>query len=249
MSFVGIQVPAEPTPERVEATALWEKVIAAKGGRERLYKVANIVQSSRLTSKGSPEMSQALYVFPNRAWIWQDAGRHFGGANVSIYDFDNMLVRFRWANETFARHWVPKLVERKPLDDVQAIDLLETPWMHLRPVRAWSAKRGRDPMFIECKFTYADVPADVVFALDPRTLLPQRSVITFPALALDKTLQKSLEFLDYTDIDGIKMPTRIRHMEPIKFEEKVEYQFNVAYRADLFDTTPETEKGADGWRK
>jgi hypothetical protein len=54
------------TPADRDAPLVWEQAIAAKGGRERLYAVRNILESYK------NKRFVALYVFPDKFWRWAD---------------------------------------------------------------------------------------------------------------------------------------------------------------------------------
>ncbi len=52
--------------ERLEAERQWEQMVEAKGGREKLNSVTNMM----LTKGKAPNNQIEFYVFPNRYWEW-----------------------------------------------------------------------------------------------------------------------------------------------------------------------------------
>src|SRR2546421_11960444 len=61
-----LQRPDSHVSVEADAVALWEKAIEAKGGRNRLSAVRNLL----VAFKDKTEV--ALYVFPDKAWDWSD---------------------------------------------------------------------------------------------------------------------------------------------------------------------------------
>jgi hypothetical protein len=85
--------------KKQEAQRLWELAIAAKGGRERLYDVRNMVFSSRgeyLTHLGkrNPARHDELVVFPNKIWFWDDLRPDVFGLTVGMYNYDTNMCYF-----------------------------------------------------------------------------------------------------------------------------------------------------------
>ena len=69
-------VAATEAQEAEQAKILWEQAIAAKGGREQLHQVTNLVVSYRETVRNFLDFAvhrgdvERLYVFPNKSWSW-----------------------------------------------------------------------------------------------------------------------------------------------------------------------------------
>src|SRR5205814_3405857 len=61
-------------PSRQRAAALWEEAVRAKGGRERLHSIQNLLISSTIgvrAERGSNvKETERLYVMPGKAWIY-----------------------------------------------------------------------------------------------------------------------------------------------------------------------------------
>src|SRR5437868_6965589 len=76
--------------EKEEAQRIWDQAITAKGGRDRLYAIRNMVEYStgdfrpleiRLRSDGLTSRQKSddvkaryvtFYVFPKKTWMWRD---------------------------------------------------------------------------------------------------------------------------------------------------------------------------------
>lgn len=69
---------AQESQSAGQATALWDQSIAAKGGREQLYRVCSLVMSYRETARNFLGLAvhrgivEGLYVFPDKSWRWDD---------------------------------------------------------------------------------------------------------------------------------------------------------------------------------
>lgn len=91
------QTTAVPTAQP-PATALWERAIAAKGGRDRLYQVHNLVvnqvHSYRWIIRRHERREVSLYVFPNKLWAWSDNRPGILGLIIKIY---NAEARQGWS--------------------------------------------------------------------------------------------------------------------------------------------------------
>src|SRR5213594_1865308 len=88
-----------------EAERIWEQAIVAKGGRERLYAVRNMVIMSSgsykaLRFKISPDRKveskslkpsglyrEGLFVFPSKYWAWDDYRPAVFGLWIHVYDY------------------------------------------------------------------------------------------------------------------------------------------------------------------
>jgi len=79
--------------QQEEAVRVWERPIAAKGGRERLHSVRNVVISShgeyasRLFKKNRVRREELL-VLPNKYWFSDDYRPDVFGLTVSMYNYD-----------------------------------------------------------------------------------------------------------------------------------------------------------------
>lgn len=238
-----------------EAQTIWEKVLDAKGGKERLHSVQSVLRStrvpSRVRSRSFDRQIEELFVLPSQYWSWADERPTLYGINSFTLDFETRRRYFIWDTDSAPRISVadPK-VEGWRFDLMQAVELLETRWMRLTPVRTWSEKAGKTTsLLVQCKFQTPNGWATATFTLDSKTFLPVRATVTRP-LSLDALAKHEFEFLDYVDVIGIKMPTLIHYVDTaLKYDQKLRYQFNVDYNPVLFERGPRIEDGLEGWRR
>src|SRR5207244_3006609 len=75
--LAGVEKKIQSEGSQSEARRLWERAVAAKGGRERLHEVRNMEVSARAQFKRDLFQSGELrfeefYVFPSKHWFWTD---------------------------------------------------------------------------------------------------------------------------------------------------------------------------------
>src|SRR5690348_14434759 len=116
-----------------DVKSVWEKLIEAKGGRQRLESVStfSVVEQHRWREFMSTRILdyRDFYVLPDFAWIWQDTGDKRMGGSVGWADASRhtgMTVqldsnRFN-QGEVTSRNWESRL----------ALCLPETKWMEPR---------------------------------------------------------------------------------------------------------------------
>lgn len=278
LALLLFAVPVQVTRQdnESEAIGVWEKVLAAKGGKDRLQAIESVLRSSRHAQsvRGSSCREcpvEELFVFPNQFWYWSDERPTVFGLRARSVDFETKRAfsaapRQRLPNdplqetEYLSESVADPLKEGWRLELLQAGELLETRWMHLRPVRTWAETKGKSrSVFVECKFKMATGGATAVFILDALTFLPRRVILTEPiysvpkpgafTLHLDTVAHHEFEIAQYVDVDGIKMPVLLQHRGDTSWQEKVQYQFNVDYDPKVFERGPRIEDGPKGWRK
>ena len=249
-----------------EAAKVWDKMLAAKGGKEHLHGIESVLRSSshaqNLRGRSCRDCPvEELFVFPDQFWQWADERPTAFGLSALTLDFNTGRRQFRWETDKVNRESLAnRSTEAWRLELFQAGELLETRWMQLRPIRTWSETKNKvTSVFVECKFVMAKGGATAVFESDPATALPRRVILTEPVYStpkrgefqqyIDTVARHDFEILQYGDVSGIKMPAVLRHHEPFDFQEKVQYRFNVDYDPKIFERGPRIEDGPEGWRK
>jgi hypothetical protein len=232
---------------RKEAERLWELAIQAKGGRERLHNIRNMFISSQTQYywgvKKITNRRESLYVFPNKWWVWDDNRPSVFGLTMEMYNL-----------ETRKKYLVTdgqKNVGLQPIESnykstnfsALVTDLMETKWNQPTPEKVYSGKEGKDKVDI---VQIILIGQRIDFALDKRTHLPVR-VIAY----LNEKPSYNARLLDYVDVSGIKMPSRIVLEDKYdKTEYKRTYKFNIEYNEDIFKTPPlPIESAASAWKK
>jgi hypothetical protein len=107
----------EQAKMETEARRLWEQAILAKGGRERLRGIRNIVISSRGEyimhgRKTNTVVSETLFVFPGKVWSWQDYGKDGFGSRMEMHNYEANTKYIVTPNEPNS-HWRPSPQTKK----------------------------------------------------------------------------------------------------------------------------------------
>jgi len=143
--FVATQFEAGLKTKQTSAEATWEKVIAAKGGKERLHRIENVLRSSRIPARvrfRSLELrNEELFALPNRLWHWSDERPTVLGLHLTTIDLETMRRFSAHAGEDSPRKLQAVPIDRRRLELMQAVELLDTRWVHLRPERTWSERK------------------------------------------------------------------------------------------------------------
>lgn len=219
------------------AQELWEEAIVAKGGRQRLYQVQNLV-----VSRGSKNRNVGFYVFPDRFWSWADDRPTPIGLAVEMYNLRRNLAYLTYPDDPKSPRRLEALSQgQASIAEAQTLYLMETSWLKPRPIKL---SKGR----------YRDESVDIVhtlvngktvgFALDRRTHLPKS--ILFYSSSNEEEVYYSVAFSDYAEVNGIQMPQKVNYQDTSFLHQT--YQINVEYDEKLFERPPTVEAGPDAWR-
>src|SRR5262249_18835309 len=145
--------------DNAAAMEVWNKVLAAKGGQERLQAIENVLRSSRhhqnVRGRSCRECQlEELLIPPNRFWYWSDERPTALGLSARSVDFETKrafgaVPRRVFPNDPLedaqylAESIADPVKEAWRLELMQAGELLESRWMQLRPVRTWSETKGK----------------------------------------------------------------------------------------------------------
>jgi len=234
LSGLALSQPKLPTPEeKREAEKAWEALIRTKGGREKLYSITNMLtEYANMTT---------LYGFPNSEWYfaYNIDGKTpslviaDGSKSIQYYCSPKGLASIAYENLTGA------------FDTEQLTFLLETKWYKPEVLRVIREKEGRKEI---------DVIETIIgkqrvdFVYESEELLVSEVRFYYKG-----NIWRKYRFSDYTDIDGIKMPTKIaygfdvekyahlNHSIPIMF------MLNVDYDPEIF-TKPQRATTPDAWK-
>lgn len=249
------QVRAPNDKNREEAQRIWESAIAAKGGRERLHSVKNLVISSVSTYKHGAKQyvrrNESLFVLPDRLWIWNDQRPDVFGVTIEMCNFETKTRFFVNSDREPA---IPSVVAANENSLSRTYGLLsylmETNWFHPEIETVASSRFDNRPVSIirtrlpnraegfETDYKRMD------FVIDGQSHLPIeiRYYQTGPDADRVYLIEK---LLDYVDIDGIKMPSRVIVNNT---SEKLHYQLNVEFDPETFKNPPSISKGSKGWK-
>lgn len=226
------------------AEALWEQAVAAKGGREQLYKVNSLLLSYRETARNFLGVVvhrgdvAALHVFPDKTWSWDDGLPPPFGLTVGWVDLGRNR-RCTLHKGAAAPACGPAARAGSPGDEglvrAQYLYLLETKWVKPAPSGVSEARVGlRRVDVLHTRFR--DERID--YFLDRKTRLPLR-VSVFYKDGERATL--TLDFSEYASVGGVMLPGRQKNG-------RINFQLNPAYDEAVFTRPPSIEAGPQAWR-
>jgi hypothetical protein len=251
--------PAAAPDQRADAEALWNQAVAAKGGRDRLEAVRNLVVTERTTYTKSTRADmttgftrQRLYVFPARLWEFVDERPGKLGFHMQSFDLEQ---RVGWSG-------AGRLPDRQGIIDGvtndllhgQLLYLLETAYLKPEPTGARSGMVGRVAVdIVETRLSSSDVRA--VYYLERQRHLPIRVVLFYTvSIPLDVPLapqsfarEDHYTLGNYVDVDGLQMPT-VAMLEGPDKKNTTSYRINVDYDEQVFTTRP-SQPQLNGWEK
>ena len=228
-----------------QAQALWEQAVAAKGGREQLYRVNSLLISYRDTVRNFLGVVvhrgdvETLYAFPGRMWGWDDGLPPPFSLTVTLLDVgrDRRCALYKGAAAPVCDPARRKGVEPdEGLVQAQLLYLLETRWVKPTPVgvtREWVGLKKVDVLHAR----FQDKRVD--YFLDGKTHLPVRVSIFYGA---SERTALSFEFSDYAPVGGVQMPGKQKSA-------KINFDLNPAYDEGVFTRPPSVEAGPKAWRR
>ena len=219
--------------EKREAEKVWESLIKAKGGREKLHSITNMLtEYSKVVTR--------LDIFPNS--LWNFAYQLDGKPVVNIWDGTKSIGLYGGENGLIGTN--PDDTQLTILND-RVPYLLETKWNKLVPQRVTRIKQDKKN-FDVIETIFEKMRIDFVFE-------PEEMLVREVQFYDQGKLWQQYNLSNYVDVDGIKMPQSraygwsldkfdgLKHPVPIKFT------FNVEYDPQLFErplkaTTPDAWK-------
>jgi hypothetical protein len=226
------------------AEALWEQAVAAKGGREQLYKVNSLLiyysDTWRNFLGGVVHRGdfEALHVFPDKTWTWDDALPPPFSLTVSSLDVsrNRRCVLYKGAAAPTcgaAEH--PRSPADEWLAQTQYLYLLETRWVKPTPVGVSEGRIGLKKVdVLHARFRERRID----YFLDRKTHLPLH-VSVFHGTSARATI--SLDFSEYVNLGGLMMPGKQKHGH-------INFQINPPYDEAVFTRPPSLEAGPHAWR-
>jgi hypothetical protein len=243
--------------EQKEATRLWEQAISAKGGRERLYSIQNMLtvhrgdykrQTFSLPAKyATPSTrnqvrSASLDVFPNKFWDCEDYRPDVFGIIMHMYNYDTGMKYVLTLGEP--NHPLEPIEPKEKRESKTyglVAYLLETTWLKPIPIRVSTAKIGLRQVDIVQTILNGQ---RVDFALDRQTHLPAQ--VHFYSSFQDKNYVTTEILSDYAEVNGINVPLTTVMDDGTKYMATI--QFNVEYNPEIFVKLPRFDLGLEAWR-
>lgn len=225
----------------LEAKRVWELAIEAKGGRNKLQAVNNILIENYGTKYGSTVFN----VFPDKVWGWSFEQKPFGKSvlmfnldrNVAYEGLDKMPKTSILKSASYLN------IGKFQLFTAQLFYLLETELIKPQAISSVPAEfNGK-----EIDVVRVIVPANKYlneervfdFSFDKTTHLPLK--ITEIDRKTGKSIAEGVTYSDYVTINGIQMPSKINSIS-------AKFQINVDYDEALFETPPTVAAGRDAWK-
>ena len=214
ISLCTAQPQGAPSEERELAERIWEQMIAAKGGRERLYGVKTMVRESRSYVRfANPrfpngEIHRVLaFAFPDREWVWIDSGKTIFGSTVIWGDLTKGFGYIGFQDGETRRDSDLRGNETS-LKLTQLVYLNETRWLQPKPI---GVLRGKEiPRGVEAIETML-LDERVDFWISRTDHLPVR-IIDYWHNQYTHVLEPgyTFDFSDYHEIDGSKYQAQSR---------------------------------------
>lgn len=249
VAAVGVpQTPARETSQSDLAERIWEQAIAAKGGREALHGVRNLVISARgeyrsRRLKKNQVRQEVLYVLPDKFWSWTDYRPDVFGLRIQMYNYESSTKYTLSEGEPNSELEPINDLDRRTRDVLWALlpYLPETKWLKPELIGATAGNVGRQTVdIVETSVNGKRVD----FAFDRTTHLPIR--VSYYRTARNKTYVTAIDLADYVEVGGIKLPQTVRF--DAGNQDKKSYQLNVGYKEDIFTKPTRIEAGPNAWK-
>ena len=237
IALVGV-VLCHGAPGSADSTqaGAWERAIEAKGGRERLDAVTNVVISAR--TRGSS--FETLLVLPSKLWAWHDERPTVFGRWLQMTNLDRQTQQISMDSKTLPLgkptpaviYWMRTL---------QLLLFLETRWQ--KPTIGQELRVGlfRSPVV---EAAIAGQTFDVQF--DKGTGLPSK--ITDRRTSW----KQEWELRDYRPVQGVMLPHEFRGPAAALARTatwKMTFQLNVDYDPRIFEAPPSALAGPHAWKR
>lgn len=237
----------------VDPMDFWEKMVAAKGGRQRLHAISGLVvnrdgQQSAPIDPGRPRgeiHETVVYQFPDRFWNWRDTRPSRQNAySVSVSNGASRVAWFASGGGASKQHeyYEEDLVAIIHRDQIAY--LLETRFVRPVPVSVSITKPG-----VASVEATAPGFASIRFTVNTNTYLPI-DCITSAWVKLPTTKKQVagtphvIRIESYGAIDGLQLPSRLRGEV-----RNVSFAINPAVDQRLFETPPDYVSHRDEWKK
>ncbi|MFN7993302.1 MAG: hypothetical protein U0Q18_06860 [Bryobacteraceae bacterium] len=240
----GVAAPAE------DARGLWEQVVQAKGGHERLHGIKTLaVYMKPVRQVLFTPAATWFFVFPDRYFEYDGPGSgeypYASAKGVGLAPSPRCLV-VNGSTDRIAMDatgiphtvWTLTPIERDRLTLNQLVYLLESAWLQPIPV----SSRGR-ALTVEAGGRTFELSLN-------GSHLPERIV----SAALPGEKSKNIydyRLLHYREVDGIALPARVIWTvnRQAQWTWDVDYEINGRYNPKFFEHMPDLALGPEPWRR
>ena len=246
-----VLAPGSRSPE--DAASFWERMIAAKGGRERLQNVSSLVVNAdgRQRRPVDPDRLRGqvhetmVYQFPDRYWNWEDTRPSRQDAfSATVFNAGTRQWWFSYGGRaSIPQRWAPGNVVRVLQTD-QVWYLLETRFVRPKPVKLTVDEAKRVGLLS------ATLPgfAEISYSVDLATYLVKECRLSWETAAPGNqprpTEAEVMVFEKYDQVDGLMMPVLVRGERS-----DLSYIVNPDIDPRLFETPPDGVNNRDAWKK
>ena len=232
-----------------DARQLWDRMVAARGGHDRLEAVHGFAIS--VVAKGSHETF--VVELPDQYWEWADYRPGKLGYSATVTNGAKHLMW--WGHDgavalNSLRPWDASedlaLMER--IEHLQAVFLLQTKYFHPTLQRVLSDKPGQAILEATAPGSallryVVDLRTNLVTALSRTPLIwgPDVGQPPEPASFIDEFV-----FDKWRTVSGVEVPSRVKEGN---YWTDVMIEINPDLDPKLFETRPDNVISADWWRK
>lgn len=232
-----------------EAQRLWELMIKAKGGREALHKVNNILVQSNSRSQTTSgreyqHKRESLAVLPDKIWSYDDARPDVFGVTTYMGNYENMTEYF-WAEgrQNVVAEPISSAYGRamKAYQNTTIFCLSESRWLEPRVIDMKTDLVGSEKVFV----IQTNVDGRRVdFAVSQKTYLPVK-IILYEVGTNDPSRRDELLLSNYLEVEGIQ----VAQVEQFNRQgiETLKIRFNVEYDPSIFVRAPK-KMGSNAWK-
>lgn len=238
------------------AERTWEQMVKAKGGRESLQNISNLLLR---TGKEDGDMHIRFYVYPQKFWEWNKDAKFHGFMLVQMSNLDtgvfigagydgivnNQKFKPAEGGTSYRESWLidacallletrwlkptPVNITRETIAK-ERLDVVETTFPDLTVLKGWGLRYYIDPESLEVKYVVYLNKLGKPYAYDYFD-----GQITSGGIMVPKGIFSSLAAKE------ISQPKKSA-FAPTKFE------FNVDYDTKLFERPPSVEAGPEAWK-
>ena len=240
---------AETDATKKDAERIWELAIQAKGGRDKLLTVDNLLVQEgnpydKLLKGRNVGYEVSLLVFPYKSWSWNDTRPSVFGLAVRM-DNEETKMYYQMTPDDPAKG-LKQMLPPTPEQDInltyhQLVYFMETKWIKPIPLKVREGKSHNKLADI------VEVMANGKrweFFLDVETHLPFQIDWFYTIKGADQSSSNYLS--DYTEVKGIKVPQNVVWEYGEKSPSQI--QISVNYDENIFTAPTKIEDGPNAWQ-
>jgi hypothetical protein len=251
------KIPNKEQNSEEQAKVFWELLVAAKGGREKMNKIENmLISSTGLPRNGVPGIytikSIGLNVFPNKTWSLEDYRPSVLGLTMRMYNWETGIKYvFDPREKTVGLNPVKEIekidFERSKDENGKlkwagmVIDIPESRWWKPMPIALRDGEIKREKVDIIQTILGGE---RIDFFLNRKTHLPMRIDFYRFSKIRNETSIDSIYLSDYVEVCGFQMPTKLDDGNVYSLK----YQFNVDFDESIFTKPPSFEIESEAWK-